>query len=145
MQQATSDHDASATPASAAASSLYSFQPKPIRKLACVHCRQRKLKCTRDLPCSNCVQAQISCVPTIPQVRRPRRSVPERVLQERIQKYEALLRRNNIPFEDEDLTETSAGIRGNPDNASELSRESLAPEKPDVYRSRSVSLPLRKA
>jgi hypothetical protein len=145
MQQTTSDHDASATPASAAASPLYPLHGKPIRTLACVHCRQRKLKCTRAFPCSNCVQAQISCVPSIPQVRRPRRSVPERVLQDRIQKYEALLRRNNISFEDEDLTQTSSGNRGSHTNDAELSRESLAPENPDVYRSRSVSLVLRKA
>lgn len=70
---------------------------RPSQMLACVLCQQRKVKCDRGYPCANCVQAQVQCVPAT-QVRRHRR-FPERELLEHLQRYEDLLRQNDIQFQ----------------------------------------------
>ena len=72
---------------------------KPLRVLACVICQQRKVKCDRKFPCANCIKSQAQCVPATLSQRRRRRRFPERVLLERLRKYEDLLRQNNITFE----------------------------------------------
>ena len=72
---------------------------KPQRVLACVICQQRKVKCDRKFPCANCIKSQAQCVPATLAQRRRRRRNPERVLLERLRKYEDLLRQNNITFE----------------------------------------------
>ena len=72
---------------------------KPQRVLACVICQQRKVKCDRKFPCANCIKSQAQCVPATLAQRRRRRRFSERVLLERLRKYEDLLRQNNITFE----------------------------------------------
>lgn len=72
---------------------------KPQRVLACVLCQQRKVKCDRKFPCANCVRGGSQCVPAA-LIRRPRkRRFPERELLDRLQRYEDLLRQNNVNFE----------------------------------------------
>lgn len=66
--------------------------------LACVSCRQRKIKCDRQSPCSNCAKHQIKCNPTTRVLQRKRR-FPEWKLLDRLRKYEDILRRNNISFD----------------------------------------------
>lgn len=74
-------------------------RPRSQRVLACVLCQQRKIKCDRRFPCANCSKSQAQCVPaTLAQRRRKRRS-PEQVLLQRLQKYEELLRQNDIQFD----------------------------------------------
>ncbi len=72
---------------------------KPQRVLACVICQQRKVKCDRKFPCANCIKSQAQCVPATLAQRRRRRRFPERMLLERLRKYEDLLRQHNITFE----------------------------------------------
>ncbi|KAH8664705.1 hypothetical protein BX600DRAFT_381388 [Xylariales sp. PMI_506] len=72
---------------------------KPQRVLACVLCQQRKVKCDRRFPCSNCTKSRVQCVPATLAPRQRRRRFPERVLLERLRKYEDLLRQHNIPFD----------------------------------------------
>ncbi|KAL8792879.1 MAG: hypothetical protein Q9195_004521 [Heterodermia aff. obscurata] len=62
-----------------------SQRSKPQRVLACVLCQQRKVRC--------------ECVPATLAPRRPKRKSPQRVLLERLRKYESLLRQNNIAFD----------------------------------------------
>ncbi|KAI3570733.1 hypothetical protein IWW34DRAFT_676283 [Fusarium oxysporum f. sp. albedinis] len=73
-------------------------RPKRQRVLACVLCQQRKVKCDRKFPCSNCTKHGMQCVPAT-QPRQRRRRFPERELLERLRKYEALMRQNNVKFE----------------------------------------------
>ncbi|KAF7554451.1 hypothetical protein G7Z17_g2915 [Cylindrodendrum hubeiense] len=84
---------------SSAAPPLFSQPSGHKRVLACVLCHQRKVKCERKFPCSNCVRSGAQCVPTTVIPRQRRRRFPERVLLERLRKYEDLLRQNNVSFE----------------------------------------------
>ncbi|KAK4248227.1 hypothetical protein C7999DRAFT_31281 [Corynascus novoguineensis] len=70
---------------------------KPTRVLACVLCKQRRVKCSRSFPCTNCIRAGVQC--TQPAVHKRRRRFAERGLLERLQHYEYLLQQNNIKFE----------------------------------------------
>ncbi|KAK4213664.1 hypothetical protein QBC37DRAFT_422608 [Rhypophila decipiens] len=88
-----SEPDRGSSKAAAAAQSTTSTG----RILACALCKQRRVKCTRSFPCENCVRAGVECVQPVVQQRR--RRFAERALLDRIQAYERLLRRNNIPFE----------------------------------------------
>ncbi|KAB8251457.1 hypothetical protein BDV35DRAFT_314459 [Aspergillus flavus] len=71
---------------------------RPPRVLSCVLCQQRKVRCNREFPCVNCTRAGVQCIPATG-VRQRRRRFPERELLERLRRYEALLRQNNIPFD----------------------------------------------
>ncbi|RKL03676.1 hypothetical protein BFJ68_g11420 [Fusarium oxysporum] len=75
-----------------------SSKPKPHRVLACVLCQQRKVKCDRTFPCSNCVKHGAQCVPAT-QPRQRRRRFPERELLDRLRRYEALMKQNNVKFD----------------------------------------------
>ncbi|KAF5985002.1 C6 transcription factor [Fusarium coicis] len=75
-----------------------SSKPKPHRVLACVLCQQRKVKCDRTFPCSNCVKHGVQCVPAT-QPRQRRRRFPERELLDRLRRYEALMKQNNVKFD----------------------------------------------
>lgn len=77
----------------------FSETVKPKRVLACILCHQRKIKCDRKSPCSHCIKAGVQCVPAIDQPRPRRRRFPERILLERLRKYEDLLRQNNVKFD----------------------------------------------
>ncbi|KAJ8071803.1 hypothetical protein OCU04_002117 [Sclerotinia nivalis] len=72
---------------------------KPRRVLACMLCQQKKVRCDRNHPCSHCVKSRVECVPATQLPRQRRRRFPERVLLDRLRKYEDLLRQNNIKFE----------------------------------------------
>ena len=71
---------------------------RPPRVLSCVLCQQRKVRCNREFPCFNCTRAGVQCIPANG-ARQRRRRFPERELLERLRRYEALLRQNNIPFD----------------------------------------------
>ncbi|OGM50622.1 putative C6 transcription factor [Aspergillus bombycis] len=71
---------------------------RPPRVLSCVLCQQRKVRCNREFPCFNCTRAGVQCIPAAG-ARPRRRRFPERELLERLRRYEALLRQNNIPFD----------------------------------------------
>ncbi|KAJ4137280.1 hypothetical protein NW768_002862 [Fusarium equiseti] len=71
---------------------------KPHRVLACVLCQQRKVKCDRTFPCSSCTKQGAQCVPAT-QPRPRRRRFPERELLERLRRYEALMKQNNVKFD----------------------------------------------
>ncbi|KAB8201785.1 hypothetical protein BDV34DRAFT_202042 [Aspergillus parasiticus] len=71
---------------------------RPPRVLSCVLCQQRKVRCNREFPCVNCTRAGVQCIPATG-ARQRRRRFPERELLERLRRYEALLRQNNIPFD----------------------------------------------
>ncbi|KAE8420745.1 hypothetical protein BDV36DRAFT_249068 [Aspergillus pseudocaelatus] len=71
---------------------------RPPRVLSCVLCQQRKVRCDREFPCANCIRAGVQCIPATG-ARQRRRRFPERELLERLRRYEALLRQNNIPFD----------------------------------------------
>jgi len=71
---------------------------KTQRVLACVLCQQRKIKCDRVFPCAHCVKAHVQCVPANLIPRQRRRRYLERELLERLDRYESLLRQNNIHF-----------------------------------------------
>lgn len=72
---------------------------RPQRVLACTLCSQRKVKCDRSFPCANCTKAGARCVPTSLLPRQRKRRLPERELLDKLQRYEGLLRQNNISFE----------------------------------------------
>lgn len=77
-----------------------SLEPKPSkpeRVLACILCKQRRVKCSRKFPCTNCVRVGARCVQPTRGERRPR--FAERELLDRFHRYEELLRQNNVNFE----------------------------------------------
>lgn len=77
-----------------------SLESKPSRSnqvLACVLCKQRRVKCSRTFPCTNCVRVGALCVQSTRGERRPR--FAERELLDRLHQYEELLRQNNVNFE----------------------------------------------
>lgn len=108
------------------------------RVLACTLCQQRKVKCDRRLPCANCVKSRAQCVPATLAPRQRRRRYPERALLDRLRGYEALLRRNDIPFDSlqpapcNDSPDTIVGDDSHDEQvaevASELSTSSITPE-----------------
>ena len=84
---------------SPAAATPSSQSSKPQRVLACALCQQRKVRCDRKVPCANCIKGRVQCVPATLAPRQRRRRFPERVLLERLRKYEHMLRQNNLRFE----------------------------------------------
>lgn len=77
--------------------------PKITRGHSCVLCQQRKVKCDRQKPCANCLKARAECVPSAPTVpRRRRRKFSEQDLAARLRRYEHLLRKNGIKFDDDE-------------------------------------------
>ncbi|KAG5657463.1 hypothetical protein KAF25_006027 [Fusarium avenaceum] len=86
---------------------------KPQRVLACVLCQQRKVKCDRTFPCSTCKKNGAQCVPAT-QPRQRKRRFPERELLERLRKYEAIMRQNNVKFDA--LHDGTNDVKSSPDD-----------------------------
>ncbi len=73
---------------------------KLTRGTSCVLCQQRKVRCDKKKPCSNCAKAGVECRVVAPQPpRRRKKRLQEKDLLEKLRKYEALLRENNISFD----------------------------------------------
>lgn len=81
------------------AATTSSHASRPHRVLACVICQQRKVKCDRKVPCAQCIKSRVQCVPATLTPRQRRRRYPERLLLERLRRYETMLQQNNIHFE----------------------------------------------
>ncbi|KPM38866.1 hypothetical protein AK830_g7704 [Neonectria ditissima] len=64
---------------------------KTSKVLACVLCRNRKLKCDHNTPCANCIKANVDCISSTPAPPRQRRR-PNQDLQERLARCEDLLK-----------------------------------------------------
>lgn len=69
---------------------------------SCFLCQQRKVRCDRNKPCSNCLKAGAECtVSTASTPRRRCRKEPEQDLIKRLNKYETLMAKHGIKFEDD--------------------------------------------
>ncbi|KFY65108.1 hypothetical protein V496_02853 [Pseudogymnoascus sp. VKM F-4515 (FW-2607)] len=76
---------------------------KPLKVFSCVLCAQRKVKCDRKQPCSNCIKSGVTCTPGAPpKPRSRRRRVIETDVAARLQRYEELLHRHGIKFDELD-------------------------------------------
>ncbi|KAF2482744.1 hypothetical protein BDY17DRAFT_165541 [Neohortaea acidophila] len=101
------------------------------KALACVACRQRKLRCNRQTPCANCTRSGSTCVPgsTAQRQRKPR--FPERQLLNCIRSYESLLRQHKIPFQplhDKTAVQPSDSAENTPSAEVKLSSPSIGSE-----------------
>jgi hypothetical protein len=77
-------------------------QSKPRQKHSCSTCARRKVKCDRQEPCTSCIKTKTEChylaAPNSLPRRRKRQDAPQEDLFARVQRYEELLKRNNIDF-----------------------------------------------
>jgi hypothetical protein len=64
---------------------------------ACVRCSDRKVRCDKQTPCNSCVRHNVPCIfhPRRPP-RRKRGSGRDELVDERLKRYEALLREKGI-------------------------------------------------
>lgn len=99
MSAAPSNPSNSSNPATPQPLQTQAQAAKRQRVLACILCQQRKIKCNRKFPCANCVRSGTTCVPATLAPRRKRRTFPEKELLSRLQRYEELMRQNNVKFE----------------------------------------------
>jgi hypothetical protein len=89
----------------------FDVPPSPVvakitRGHSCILCQQRKVKCDRAKPCSNCIKARVECIPSAPTIpRRRRRKLSEQDIGTRLRKYEQLLKKHGVKFEDDDLVD----------------------------------------
>lgn len=77
----------------ASSSSMSSTKPT----FACIRCTERKVKCDKEDPCNACVRHNVQCIfrpPKLP--RRRRKIVKDALVDERLKRYEALLREKGI-------------------------------------------------
>lgn len=88
-----------------------SSQSSVSRRISCVVCQQRKVKCDKQYPCSACERGHATCIyrtPAPPRRRKGRRelgsAVTETNLVARLKRYEELLRRLGVRLEDGDPT-----------------------------------------
>lgn len=64
---------------------------------ACVRCSDRKVRCDKQTPCNSCVRHNVQCIFHPPRPpRRKRRSDKDKLVDERLKRYEALLREKGI-------------------------------------------------
>ena len=64
---------------------------------ACVRCSERKVRCDKKIPCDTCVRHSVQCIFRAPKQSRKRRELAKfKSENERLKRYEALLRENGI-------------------------------------------------
>jgi hypothetical protein len=70
----------------------------PRSTFACVRCSERKVKCNKQYPCNSCARHHVQCVfrPPKPPSRRKREVVKNELVEERLKRYESLLREKGI-------------------------------------------------
>lgn len=79
-----------------------------LKPLSCIECQKRKVKCDKRIPCTSCTQRGVDCHPAAVDPNKPRKKrFAERVLLDRIRKYEALLEAAGID-KDEDTSQFDA-------------------------------------
>ena len=77
------------------ASSFTSIPSRPT--YSCIRCADRKVKCDRQRPCSACVKHNVDCVFNLLQPPRKRhKRVKDKILTDRLRRYEALLHEHGI-------------------------------------------------
>ena len=70
-------------------------QTKP--SFACLRCSERKVRCNRQDPCESCVRHNVQCIFRPPKPSRRRRELAkDKSVEERLERYEALLREKGI-------------------------------------------------
>jgi len=76
--------------------SLPSISPtKPT--FSCIRCSERKVKCDKQNPCNACIRHNVQCIFRPPKPsRRKRNFVKDQLVDERLKRYEALLREKGI-------------------------------------------------
>lgn len=64
---------------------------------ACTRCSLRKVKCNRQAPCESCTRHNVECIFRPPKPSRRRREpIIDKSVDERLKRYEALLRQKGI-------------------------------------------------
>ncbi|KAL2398485.1 Aurofusarin cluster transcription factor aurR2 [Exophiala dermatitidis] len=83
-------------------------QPAPTH--ACVRCSERKVKCDKKHPCTACLRFDFECVyrPLGPRKTR-KQSTPNRVLIQRLRRYESMLQGQRVDAGANDGTPTARG------------------------------------
>jgi Fungal Zn(2)-Cys(6) binuclear cluster domain len=70
---------------------------QPKASFACVRCSERKVKCNRQIPCESCIRHNVECIFRQPKPSRRRRELAkDKTVDERLKRYEALLREKGI-------------------------------------------------
>ena len=69
--------------------------PPELMPSTCVTCARRKVKCDKQNPCSACRKARLQCTYQTPTPRRRKRK-PVEDIQDRLDRYERLLKTNNL-------------------------------------------------
>ncbi|KAM3066085.1 hypothetical protein ACMFMG_010574 [Clarireedia jacksonii] len=93
---------------------------------ACIRCFERKVKCDKQNPCNSCVRHNVQCVPRESRPpRRMRKTVQDNLVDERLKRYEALLREKGI---DPNQTpgKSDAGRIHNPETYEQASHEQVS-------------------
>ena len=86
-------------------------EEKPTMPYSCLVCARRKVKCDKLQPeCTTCRKTKAECVYQAPPPRKRKRK-PEDDIQERLERYERLLKENNL------LPDGDAAEQSNGDNA----------------------------
>ena len=74
----------------------------------CVTCARRKVKCDKTKPCSACRRGRLECYYQAPAPRKRKRKIVEDA-QERVERYERILKENNLlPREDDSPVDDAA-------------------------------------
>ncbi|KAE9364160.1 hypothetical protein N431DRAFT_388094 [Stipitochalara longipes BDJ] len=93
---------------------------------ACIRCSERKVKCNRQTPCESCIRHNVECIFRASKPpRRKREFVKDKLVDERLKRYEALLREKGIdPNQIADCSESASphqNTRSQPEEVSETS------------------------
>lgn len=64
---------------------------------ACIRCSERKVRCDKQNPCNACVRHNVQCIFRPPKPsRRKREFVKDKLVDERLKRYEAILQEKGI-------------------------------------------------
>ena len=125
--------DTTLEPASTSSLAPSFAHTRPGRVLSCVLCSQRKVKCDRTFPCSNCKKSAAQCIQASFAPRQRRHRFAERELLQQLQRYESLLKENNIAFKSLPAVEDTPLVKSHISNDSDQeSQEQLGIPSPSA-------------
>lgn len=110
--------------------------PKLARRLPCLPCQRRKVKCDRNEPCSNCVKGRVECVSPNPALPRKRkRRFAEAELLARLRRYEAYFIENGVDADTIGHTATDRALEREATTEASTPRVSLSvPRSPRTLK-----------
>ena len=73
----------------------------PARRISCVYCRQKKLRCEEERPCLHCRRLGLACTPRVPPTPQRRKKTPtaEQDPHKKIKSHENVIAENRLPLD----------------------------------------------